>query len=85
MKEKIVCVEWDDASFDSGYYDRNDTNRYSELKTKTSGFVIKSTSKEIIIGTDSWLNNSGGTEYRHITTIPKRMVRKVTELKGETK
>ena len=22
MKEKIVCVEWDDASFNQGYYDK---------------------------------------------------------------
>jgi len=82
MKERIVCVEWEDASFDSGYYDKNDAARYSELKTKTTGFVVKSTPKEIILGTDSWLNNSGKAEYRHITTIPKKMVRKVIDLKG---
>ena len=82
MKERIVCVEWDDASFDSGYYDKNDSRRYNQLKTKTSGFVVKSTPKEIIIATDSWADNSGETEYRHITTIPKKMIRKITELKG---
>jgi len=81
MREKIVCVEWDDASFDSGYYDKQDISRYNTLKTKTSGFVIKSTPKEIIVATDSWTDSSGKTEYRHITTIPKKMIRKIIELK----
>ena len=82
MKERIVCVEWDDASFDSGYYDKLDTARYNQLKTKTSGFVIQSTPKEIIVATDSWIDSNGKTEYRHITTIPKKMIKKIVELKG---
>jgi len=81
MKERILLIEWDDASFDSGYYDKKDTSRYNQLKTKTSGFAIKSTPTEIIIATDSWIDSSGETEYRHITTIPKKMIRKITELR----
>ena len=75
-------MEWDDASFDSGYYDKDDTLRYNTLKTKTSGFLVKSTPKEIIVAMDRWVDTSGKTEYRHITTIPKKMIRKIIELKG---
>lgn len=83
MKEKIVCVEWDDASFDSGYYDRTDPARYTELLTLSVGHVVKRDGKQILIGTDRWKNARNETEYRHITTIPLKMVRKITVLKGE--
>jgi len=82
MREKIVCVEWDDACFDSGYYDKGNPKRYEQLETKTVGLVIKTTPKEIIVGTDTWLNNDGKTEYRHISTIPKKMIRKIVYLEA---
>jgi len=82
MKERIVCVEWNDASFDSGYYDDKDPVRYSQLRTKTVGQVIKSDAKEIILAVDSWGRQGEKVEYRHITTIPKKMIRKIIELKG---
>lgn len=82
--DKIVCVEWDDASFDSGYYDRKDEERYTQLKTMSVGHLIKSNKKEIIIGTDRWQSRKEPIDYRHITTIPRGMVRKVIYLsKGE--
>jgi len=82
MKEKIVCVEWYDACFDSGYYDKSVPKRYEQIETKTVGVVIKSDPKEIIVATDSWLSNDGKTEYRHISTIPKKMIRRIIELKA---
>ena len=82
MKERIVLVEWEDASFDSGYYDNKDPERYSQLKTETVGRVIRSTAKEIILAVDKWHDRDGKPEYRHISTIPKKMISKVTELKG---
>ena len=82
MKEsKIVCVNWDDASFDSGYYDKDTPKRYEQLETKTVGHIVKSDPKQIVIATDNWLNYDGKPEYRHITTIPKKMIRKVIVLK----
>lgn len=85
MKERMVCVEWEDASFDSGYYDRKDADRYVQLMTKTVGHLIKSTPKEIILGTDRWQNSKEPVDYRHITTIPKKMIRRIIELKGDVK
>jgi len=82
MKERIVCVEWDDASFSSGYYDKTEPERFEQLETKTVGHVVKSDPKQIILSTDRWLNCDGKPEYRHITTIPKKMIKKIVELKG---
>ena len=81
MKEKIVSIEWDDACYNTGYYDRNDPAKYTQLRTKSVGHLIKSNSKEIIIGTDCWNAPKEPTEYRHITTIPKKMIKKISILK----
>ncbi len=81
-KDRIVAVEWDDATFDSGYYDATSPNRYKQLKTKTVGLVVKSDRKQIIVATDSWLNNEGKAEYRHISTIPKKMIKRIRKLEG---
>ena len=85
MKERLICVEWDDATYNSGIYDKDILKRYEQLKTKTVGQVIKSDRKKIIIGTDSWEGEDGRSEYRHITTIPKKMIRRIIKLKEETK
>lgn len=83
MREsKIVCVEWDDAFYDSGYYDKDTPRRYEHLETQTVGHVIKSDSNQIVVSTDRWINYDGKPEYRHITTIPKKMIKKIIVLKG---
>ncbi len=82
MKERIVCVEWYDASFSSGYYDKKNKENFTSVKTKTAGFVIKSDRKRIIISHDWFYDEQGQIEdERHITTIPKKMIKKITELR----
>ena len=81
MKEKIVCVEWDDASFNSGYYDAKDKEKFEPVKTKTAGFVVKSDRKSLIISHDRFYDEEGKIDERYITTIPRAMIRKITELK----
>jgi len=85
VKEKIICVEWDDACFNSGMYDREDTKRFTQLRIKSVGHLIKSTPKEIIIGTDCWHDFNVPVDYRHITTIPKKMIVRITKLSGGVK
>jgi len=83
MKEKIVCVEWDDASFNSGYYDKKENEKFKPIKTKTAGFVVKSDRKYLVISHDRFYNEEGKVDdQRHITTIPRGMIRRITELKG---
>ena len=81
MKERIVCIEWDDASFNSGYYDKKDKEKFSPVRTKTAGFVVKSDRKCIVISHDRFYDETGKIEdERHITTIPRTMIRKTIEL-----
>jgi len=83
MKERIVCVEWDDASFNSGYYDKKKSDTFGAVKTKTAGFVVKSDRNFIIVSHDRFYDEEGKLEdERHITTIPRAIIRKITELKG---
>ena len=86
MKDKIVCVEWDDASFNSGYYDKKDKERFVPVKTKTAGFVIRSNRKSIIISHDRFYDEQGNLDdERHITVIPRGMIRHITELAEKPK
>ena len=82
MKERIVLVEWDDASFNSGYYDKKDPERFAQTFVKTVGHLVKSTPKEIILSMDRWYYAGEIDSERHISTIPKKMIRKIVELKG---
>ena len=83
MREKIVCIEWVDACSNSGAYDDKDPERFTPIKTKTVGHLIKSTPKTIIVSQDRIYLNSGKIDGdRHISIIPRGMIRKVTELKG---
>ena len=82
MKERIVCVEWEDAGFISGYYDKKDKEKFVPVKTKTAGFLVKSDRKAIVISHDRFYDEEGKVEdERHITVIPRGMIRKVIELK----
>ena len=86
MKERIVCVEWDDAAYSSGYYEKKDKERFAPVKTKTAGFVIESDRKCMIISHERFYDEQGKVdEQRHITTIPRAMIRKVIELEGKHK
>jgi len=83
MKDRIVCIEWDDASFSSGYYDKNDRNIHEPLVVKTVGHLIKRNKTVVIVATDRY-KYAGGQEgdERHISTIPKKMIKKVTYLEA---
>ena len=83
MKERIVCVEWDDASFNSGYYEEKEPERFEQVRTRSIGFLIKSTPKEIILSSDRYYLKNKIDGERHINTIPRKMIRKITQLKGD--
>ena len=82
MRDKMVCVEWDDAGFNSGYYDKDSKTRFRPVRTKTIGFVIKSDRQCVIISHERFYKEDGKLEdERHITTIPRAMTRKIVQLK----
>ena len=80
MKKKMVWVEWEDAAFASGYYDKNKPKEYEPVLTKSVGFVIKNTPKTIVISHDRFYYEGKLDDERHITIIPKRMVKRIHEL-----
>ena len=84
MKEKIVCVEWEDASSNSGYYDKRRPEDFEPVLARTVGHFIKRTKRAVIVAQERFYDDRGKPESeRHIITIPKKMIRKVTELKGD--
>jgi len=80
MKEKIVCIEWDDAGFNSGYYDKNDKNLHHPIIVRTVGHLIMNSKSVVIVATDRYMYIGQVPDERHISTIPKKMVRKITYL-----
>lgn len=82
MKEKIVCVEWDDASYDNGYYYHDKAPSFTPIKTRSVGHLIKSSRKSITISQERFYDSdSKATDDRHISCIPRGMIRKVTYLR----
>ena len=82
MKDKIVCVEWEDASSNSGFYDKRRPEDFEPVLTKTVGYFIKKTKKGIIVSQERFYDSKGKpNDDRHIVTIPKKMIRRVAPLK----
>ena len=81
MKERIVCVEWEDAGFNAGYYDVEKPSLFKPIKTKTAGFVVKSNRDVVVVSHDRFYDEKGKLDdQRHITVIPRGMIRHITDL-----
>ena len=72
-KEKIVCVEWEDACNNTGYYEED--NDYTFM-TRTYGHLKRKNRKQIVIVSEVFDNG----EERHVHAIPRKMVRSITKL-----
>jgi len=82
MKDKIVCVEWEDAASNSGFYDKRRPEDFEPILTKTVGHFIKKTKKCIIVSQERFYDSKGKpNDDRHIATIPQKMIRRVVPLK----
>jgi len=82
MKERIVCIEWDDASCNAGYYDEKYPEKFEPVFSKTVGHLVKKDKKCVIVSQERFYENGKPDGDRHIVTIPKKMIRKIVELKG---
>ncbi len=81
-KEKVVCIEWEDASYNSGYYDKKSPDDFTPVRTKTVGHLVKVTPKALIVCQDRFYDSKGKpNDDRHIGVIPKKMIKKVSYLK----
>ena len=78
MKEKIVLIDWDDASSNSGYWDDHRLEDFGLVRNQSVGHLIRSDRKQVVIAMDRW--RDGDRRYRTIATIPRGMIKKITYL-----
>ena len=83
MDKKVVCVEWEDAGFHPGYYDEKNRDLQSPIIVETVGHLVKSNRAVIVVAADRYTYIDQPEDQRHISTIPKKMVRKITYLRGK--
>uniref|UniRef100_A0A6M3J9S5 Uncharacterized protein n=1 Tax=viral metagenome TaxID=1070528 RepID=A0A6M3J9S5_9ZZZZ len=82
MKERIVCIEWEDAAYNSGYYDKKSPEDFTPITTRTVGHLVRRTPKSLIVAQDRFYKPDGKPEDdRHIGIIPRKMIKKITELR----
>ena len=75
-KKKLVCVDWEDASSNTGYYDKEKPDKVTTVNCKTVGYLLNKHKKVIRLGVEQFEDG----DFRHIHCIPKGMVRKITYL-----
>ena len=73
---KIAMVEWMDAVSTTGYYEADHPEKFNAVRCRTVGHLIRNTRKDIVVSTDYF----DDSQQRHIHTIPKKMVTKISYL-----
>ena len=82
-RAKIVVVEWEDASTNTGYWDKNDPERFGPVPTETVGHLIKKDKSAVYLCAEVFRENGKKiTDRRHIHTIPRKMIKRIRELEG---
>lgn len=79
-KEKMVRIEWDDASYNSGYYNKDKPQDYMPVPTSTVGHLVKSNRKTIIVSQDRFYKGGKIDDDRYLGIIPKKMIKRITVL-----
>lgn len=81
MSKKIVCVEWDDASNNTGYWDddaiKAGKKKFEPVKCLTVGHLMRSNKKVVNVASEHFTEDD---DFRNIHTIPRGMIRKITIL-----
>jgi len=80
QRSKIVCVEWEDASFSSGFYDKKDPKRFDPIPARTVGYLVKSDRAKVIVATEKFIDYEGVEDLRHIHTIPRKLIKSIRRL-----
>ena len=76
-KKKVVIVEWEDASSTNGYYDKEHPEKATTVQARTVGFLVERGRKVVKVCGESFEDG----DFRHVHSIPRGMVRKITELR----
>ena len=76
-KNKIVRVEWEDASFSASSYNKDKPEETDTAMSRSVGYLIENNRRIVKLGFEIFDNG----EIRRIEAIPKGMIRKITYLK----
>ena len=81
-KEKMVCVEWEDAASCSGYYDKDVPHKFEPVATRTVGHLVRSDKKGVVLSQDRFYDHNGKIDDdRHLSIIPKKMIKHIIILR----
>ena len=79
MRERFICIEWLDATYNAGYYEDTDDEvkkRFRLMPCQTIGHLIKSDRVKVIVAMDKF----GDGDMRHLSIIPKKGITKIRYL-----
>jgi hypothetical protein len=82
-RERPVCIEWNDAAYNSGYYDKDKPELFDPVPTKSIGFIVERKRDRIILCMDRFYSEGKLDDERHICTIPKKMIKRIVPLKED--
>ena len=84
VRERWVRVEWDDASISHAERTREESCKRSLVRCITVGHLIIANRERVVVSHELQPGDKGDEDsYRHTTTIPRGMVRKVTRLRAD--
>lgn len=85
QKERPVCIEWEDATYNAGYYDKDDPKRFNPAPTKTIGFIVKRDRDKLIVCMDRFYSTDGKEleDERHTSTIPRKMIKRIIPMRED--
>ena len=83
-KEEIVCIEWEDASFISGYYDPDKPENFHAVPTKTVGFLVIKGRRAVVVSQDRFYFEDGSIDSdRHLSIIPRKMIKSIKVMRQQ--
>ncbi len=80
MKQKLVCVRWEDASQTQGPIPGG--SKTTPLILETVGFVVYRSKRMLRVG-QQWCEEYD--EFRHVTNIPVKYITRIRKLTGNGK
>ena len=82
-KEHFVCVEWEDSTYNTGYYDKEHPEKFDPLPSQTIGYLIKKNRRAVVIAGERFFQSDDDIDERHIYTIPRKMVKRIRYLEDK--
>ena len=82
-KERFICVEWEDASSNSGFYDPDNKELFNPVPCQTVGHLIKKDRQKVLVASERFFYSDNTTDNRKIQTIPRKIVKRIRYLRDK--